>query len=222
MILSRFWTWLTALRQKSGAAPAGRPRDGTQPATGEPVIHIHEDEWGIRSLYPLVARAEVRADIDEAVAAGVRNRDPQGYGWQDIHMIDPPAATYADSGLLLSAAAAALSPIMPRVRHFRATVLDAIGSGTRDPYGSYEDDAWCFGLGDHCYIKLEVEGQFVRSIWYDLSSTDPEDADRLRNAMEAIDAMVPSLLADYHLNTMVPIANGSLLSEYFARLQGQG
>lgn len=185
-------------------------------AEAERVIHIHEDDRRMRNLYPLVTQAEVSADMDAAAASGQQNRDPSGFGWTAVHLIKRPSTGYVEAGLLLSDAAATLEPIMPRVRHFYATAFSAIGRAERDPWGSYDDDAWCFGFGPHCYLKLDVKGEHVKSIWFDLTSDAPEDAAALRQAMEAIDRLVPSLIADYFMAAQVPVADVGLLDRYFA------
>jgi hypothetical protein len=189
-------------------------------ANAESVIHIHEDDWGMRNLYPLVTQAEVSADMDAAIAAGRKNRDPSGFGWSDVHVIKPPSTSYIEAGLLLSDGAAALAPIMPRVRHFYASILSMIGRGERDPLGSYDDDAWCFGFSRQCYVKLDVKGEYVERIWFDLRSDAPEHAIALRGAMEAIDRLVPSLVADYFMEAAAPVADAELLDRYFAHLKG--
>jgi hypothetical protein len=49
-------------------------------ANAEMVIHIHEDNWGMRNLYPLVTQAEVSADLAAAITSGQQNRVPSGHG----------------------------------------------------------------------------------------------------------------------------------------------
>lgn len=49
------------------------------------VIHIHEDDWGMRNLYPLAVRREAEADVADAAAAAEKNRDPSGFGYTDIY-----------------------------------------------------------------------------------------------------------------------------------------
>ena len=107
---------------------------------------------------------------------------------------------------------------MPRVRHFYATIFSAIGRDERDPLGSYDDDAGCLGLGRHCCMKLEAKGQHVESIRFDLRSDRPDDGAALRRAIEAIDRLVPSLIADYFMDAEVPVADAALLDRYFAHL----
>ena len=189
--------------------------------TRDPVIHVHEDDWGMRNLHPLAAQREVAADLDEAIAASERNRDPSGVGWTDVHLIAEPATSYVEAGLLLSDAAAALEPIMPRVRHFHATSMGAIGRDARDPWGSYDDDAWCFGFHADCYLKLDVEGEHVKRIWFGLSSNDPAELAALRRAMLAIEGLVPSFIADYFMEAEVPLADTERLDGYFDRRRAE-
>lgn len=174
----------------------------------------------MRNIYPLAAREHVSADIRAAAQFADDHRAPSGIGWTDVRMIQPPPTGYVEMGLTLGAVAAVLEPIMPRVRRFQATIMSYIGKDDRDPYGSYEDDAWAFGTGPQCYIKLESEGALVSAIWFDFSSDDPTDIDALRRSIEAIDRLVPSFIADYFLDAEVLISDGDELGRYFdLRLQ---
>jgi hypothetical protein len=209
-MLSALRAWL---RSWGKAMP---PRvDGT-------VIHIHEDNWGMRNLYPLSALKEAQVDIAAAAAAGEQNRDPSGFGWSGVHVIQPPAEGYAEAGLLLADAARVLEPIMPRVKHFYATSFAAIDRADRDPWGSYDDDAWSFGLSHRCYLKLDVKDAHVDRIWFDLGHDTAEHADALRHALQAIDRLVPSLIADYYMDVTVEIGDAEKLDRYFAQLAERG
>jgi hypothetical protein len=162
-------------------------------------IHIHEDDWGMRSLHPAAAWDEVAADIAESAAASERNRAPSGVGWTDIHLIEAPSVGFADVGLELDDAAAALLPILPRLEVFDAAT-----------------EAWCFGRGQHCFIKLEPRGALVRSIWFELRGADRDAAAALRKAIEAVDALAPSIIADYWLKAAGPVGEPAFLDAYFA------
>jgi hypothetical protein len=181
-------------------------------------IHIHEDDRGMRNLYPLVTRAEVEADMDECVAAAERNRAPSDPGYTAIHQIEPPSQDYAEFGLTLAKAEEVLAPILPRIRRFYATAGSAIGSAERDPLGVYEEDAWCFGLDASCYIKLDANGPLVGNIWFNLDTEDVDVAHRLRRAIEAINALVSSIIADYFLHFSGSASDHKVLDSYFAAL----
>lgn len=178
-------------------------------------IHIHEDDWAMRNLYPAEMADEVAGEMLAAHEAGERNRAPDGVGWTDIHLIEPPSFDYSNVGLTLADAAAALEPILPRVKRFNATVFSSIGAEERDPLGSYEEECWCFGRSENCFIKLEPEGDLVRDIWFELRGTDAADAAAIRAAIEAVDRLAPSYLADYRLGFETPV-DGEGLDEYFA------
>lgn len=183
------------------------------------IIHIHEDDWGMRNLYPLAARVEAEKDMVDAIAAAQRNRDPSGFGYTGIYITKPPNADYTDTGLRICDIEQVLTPILPRVRRFNATVGSAMESAKRDPYGSYDDDAWCFGLGNHCYLKFEVEGPLVSEIWFDLNTDDAQAVYRLRNAVEAIEALAPSIITDYFLEFAGVVSEAGVLDSYLAALQ---
>lgn len=179
------------------------------------VIHIHEDDCGMRNLYPIAAFDEAASEVAAAAAAAERNRDPSGFGFTAMHMVELPSITYVDVGLRLDAAAAALAPIMPRAKRFAATIFHAMLTGETDPYGSYEEGSWAFGLGPHCYIKLEPKGELVEAVWFGLDSDDPAHADALRRSMLAIDALAPSIVADFFLDQSGPVGDPAFLDSYF-------
>lgn len=182
------------------------------------VIHIHEDAWGMRNLYPLAVRAEVDKDMANSVAAAERNRDPSGFGYNDMYAIRPPSQDYADHGLTLASVAVALTPILPRVRQFNATIYSAMDSAQRDPLGSYDEDAWCFGIGPHCFVKIDEKGELAANIWFDVDRDDAEAMSLLRKAILAIDTLVPSVIADYYVDFSGPVSEGEYLDRYFAAL----
>lgn len=183
------------------------------------VIHIHEDDCGMRNLYPLAALTEAEKDIAEAAAAAERNRCPSGLGYTDIYIATPPSTDYTDVGLSIVDVEQALTPIFPRVRFFNATILSAIGSDQLDPYGSYEEDAWCFGLGKRCYMKLETKGSMVSQIWFDLHTNDSDEIQQFRKAVEAINKLTPSIIVDYFLDFVGVVSNSNVLNGYLAALE---
>ncbi|MET7771370.1 hypothetical protein [Nocardia sp. NPDC005366] len=181
-------------------------------------IHIHEDEWGMRCLHPLEAAAEVAADLLAAEAASRANRAPDGVGWTDVHVIAAPADDYAAAGLTFAQADAALTPIMPRIRRFVATASAGFTEGVEDPMGSYEDDAYCYGVDASCFVKLDGEEPLVEQIWYQADTEDPARLDRLRRAIIAVDRLVPSVIADYRLDCTGSVGDGEFLDRYMRML----
>jgi len=185
------------------------------------LIHIHEDDWGMRNLYPAAAGDEAQDDIARAAEAGERNRAPDGRGWTDMHVIQPPKTDFTDAGLPLAAVIAVLEPMMPRVRRFYATIGSAMAKGAgRDPLGSYLENAVCFGFGRSCFVKVEPEGALVASIWFEASGAGPAQLAALRAALLAIDALAPSIVADYWLDLTGRVGDVAFLDRYFAELTG--
>lgn len=182
------------------------------------VIHIHEDDWGMRNLYPFAALSDAEKDIAEAAAAAERNRNPSGFGYTDMYIASPPSIDYTDVGLTVVDVEQALTPIFPRIRVFNATSFSALDSDRRDLYGSYEEDAWCFGLGSHCYLKLETKGSLVSGIWFDLATYDADEIQRFQNAVEAINALAPSVIVDYFLDFVGVLSDSNVLGDYLAAL----
>jgi hypothetical protein len=182
-------------------------------------IHIHEDDWGMRNLYPLEALREASADVQEASEASSRNRAPDGIGWTDVHLISQPSLDYSTVGLALTDARSALEPLMPRVRKFTATAGAGFEPGRHDPLGSYEQDAYCYGFGAACFIKLEAQGDIVKHIWFECRTEDPEKVAALRCAVLAIDALIPSAIADYWNEMAGAVRDLAFLDQYFHGLR---
>jgi hypothetical protein len=182
------------------------------------LIHIHEDGWAMRNLYPMTVCAEVEKDIADGVEAEKRNRHPSGFGYIDMYAVKPPSQDYADHGLTLEAVEAVLTPIFPRVRRFNAGIWSTIDSAERDPLGSYDSDAWCFGIGPECFVKIETKGDLAAGIWFDLDPDDPEAVMLIRKAITAIDKLVPSMIADYYNYFAGPASEADQLNTYFEAL----
>lgn len=181
-------------------------------------IHIHEDDCAMRNLYPLETLAELSADVEQAREAGERNRAPDGAGWTDVHVIKPPSKDYAGMGLRVENAAAALEGLMPRVRRFTATASAGFDPGVQDPYGTYELDAHCYGFDEECFLKLDTGGDCVKTIWFECRTSDDMRRGALRRAIEAIDALVPSAIADYWNDMAGAVRDAQFLDKYFAEL----
>ena len=185
----------------------------------EPAIHIHEDNCGMRNLYPVGAFSEARADLARSAEAAERNRAPDGGGWTDIHVISAPSIDYSDVPLELGAAADALGNIMPRVRRFTATALS--GFDSHDPWGSYEEDAYCYGFNRRCFIKIEPAGGLVKRIWFECHTKNPEELSALARAILAIDALAESVIADYWVDRIGRVRDQAFLKSYLHELSGE-
>lgn len=182
------------------------------------LIHIHEDDWGMRSLYPVAAWAEAARDLDAAIAAGECNRAPDGIGWTNVHVIKAPSIDFTSTGLALDAIAGRLAGTMPRVRLFRATAMSGFDTSRRDPLGSYEEDAWCFGIDATCFVKLEPSGALVARIWFEANTTEPRKLAALRAALQAIDGAAEAMIIDYWLDTAGRVRDEAFMERYFAML----
>ncbi len=185
-------------------------------------IHIHEDDWGMRCLHPLAAAAEVASDLIVAEAASATNRVPDGVGWTDVHIIAEPVHDYAAEGLTFAQVDAVLAAIMPRVRQFAATASAGFDEDVRDPWGSYEDGAYCYGVDASCFIKLDGEPPLIQRIWFQAETEDPARLDRLRRAIIAIDRLVPSVIVDYWLDCTGSVADVEFLDRYLRMLLRDG
>src|SRR5262245_13995328 len=121
----------------------------------------------MRNVYPAIAWEHARGDIAKAAVASERNRVPGGIGWTDMYIIQPPQADFTKVPLALAPVCGALAPLMPRVSRFYATASAGFGATARDPYGSYDNNAVCFGFDAACFVKIEPKGDLVAGIWFE-------------------------------------------------------
>lgn len=188
-----------------------------------PVIHIHEDDWGMRNVYPLAALVQVTAEVETARRKGEENFD--GHGWTEVHAVEEPTTSFETVDVLVDEIAVALTPIMPRVRRFYATIgsymREAADVTDRDPYGSYNDDAVCFGFGSWCFIKVDTREHYVRSIWFQANTYDRVELDALAAGLAAINAIVPCAVADYWIDEAGSLADKAFTDRYYALLGGE-
>lgn len=168
----------------------------------------------MRNIYPMAARTEAEADMKVSIEASVRNRAPNGIGWTDMHLIERPETTFADAGLTVAAAATAIEQLMPRVRRF----VCGGGNPASNPFAYRDDDAYCYGFDETCFIKLETNGDLVEHIWYEARSENAEHLSALRKAFGAIDSLSPAMIADFWIDATGPIASADFLDAYFKAL----
>jgi hypothetical protein len=185
-------------------------------------IHIHEDDWGMRNLYPLAAMPEAAADVREASEAGARSLSPNGIGWTDVHQIQEPSVNYTSVGLRLQDAVSSLESLMPHVQKFTATATAGFDPKVQDAWGRYDNDAYCYGFDASCFIKLDNEGDLVKSIWFECRTQDAERVDTLRCALLAINHLIPSGIADYWIDMAGAIEDVVFLDRYFREITCRG
>ena len=68
------------------------------------------------------------------------------------------------------------------------------------------------------YLKLEADGDYLKRVWFDATSNIEEELIALRRALEAIDEIQPSMIADYWLNAGGLIGDRAFSDEYFKKL----
>ena len=175
----------------------------------------------MRRLYPVGAFFEARVDVKRAADAAEQNRAPTGEGWTDIHLIDEPSIDYADVRLELSSVADALVGIMPRVKRFSATAMGGFGLNAHDPWGSYEEDAYCYGFDQTCFIKIDPADGMVKQVWFECHAVNADRLSALARAMLAVDALAELAIADYWLDRVGRIRDTAFLSSYLQELSGE-
>lgn len=186
----------------------------------EASIHVHEDDYGMRVLVPAAALADVQRDQANAKEHHARHTDQNGLTTKP-YAIRRPSLDYSAIPLRVTDAAAALEKHFPRVRKFTATATSGFEPRKIDAYGSYETDAYCFGASAECFIKLEDKDHIVREIWFECLTSDREEIARFRAALNALNIIAPSAIADYWFNECGAISDQEFMDRYCrALLQG--
>lgn len=175
----------------------------------------------MRNLYLVDCLPEAAADVRGGGGSGPKNRAPDGLGWTNVHLIQPPSTGYSKFGLRVTDAASVLEPSLPRVQEFIATASAGFDRSIRDPWGRYDHNAYCFGFDAACFLKLEVARELVEHIWFECRTREAAKVAALRQAMVAIDALVPSAIADYWNDMAGAVQDSAFLDQYFRQLTEQ-
>jgi len=175
-------------------------------------LRIEADEEGMRNLYPLAARARAEVDVAEAQGAWVRDRATGRGGWSESHLAKHPVSGYLGAAVDPAACAAAVGAHLPRIRDF------GVGDEPASPFYRRETDAHCYGFGDEVFVKFELADGTLASIWFDAMTGDDERLRALRRALVAINAVVPSVIADFWLEAVGAVADGEFMDRYFVAL----
>jgi len=177
-------------------------------------VHIHEDDEGMRNVYPAGNAKAVEDDIKAAAKSARDNQSEDGIGWTDIHVIQTPEHSFRDVGLTMRPVAEAVAAHLPRIKEFE------VGFGDGNPFRYKDEEAFCFGFAPHLYLKLDVDGDQLTAIWFDVQSDNEDELARLRQALQAIDALHLSMIADYWFNTYGLISDPSFMDRYVEALKG--
>jgi len=172
----------------------------------------------MRSLVPLAAYDEVSRDVEKARIAGEKNAHPSGFGWTDIYVAQAPSIDYSAIPLRLADAVAIFEKYFSRIPRFTATAMAGFSSDKKDPYGSYETEAFCYGTGAACFVKLEPKEDIVKYIWFETRTDVQEDVAKLRGALADLNRFVPSAIVDYWFSVAGRVGDQIFMDRYFAEL----
>ena len=176
-------------------------------------VHIHEDDEGMRNVYPASAISDVMDDIAAAKLNSVESRAPNGVGWTNLHLIQKPEKSFLEIGMEWQCVAKAIGEFLPRIKEFE------VGFHTENPLHYKDLDPTCYGFGQSLYVKLETDGDYLKAIWFDTRSNVEEELFALRRALEAINEIHPSIIADYWLDTAGLIGDQAFLDSYIEGLR---
>ena len=98
--------------------------------------------------------------------------------------------------------------ILPRIREFE------IGFGENNPFHYIQNDAHCYGLGSHLFIKIEEASGKIESVWFEAIPKNGDELLLLRKAIEAVDRVQPLSIADYWLHKGGSVSDQEFLDRY--------
>lgn len=171
-------------------------------------VHIHEDDEGMRSLHPAHAIDDIHRDISASQEHAEKHRAPGGVGWTKVRAIQRPAVSFDVLDVEVGSLARSLEDILPRIREFE------IGFGENNPFHYIQNDAYCYGLGPHLFIKVEEEAGKIESIWFEARPNNQDELVLFRKAIEAADRVQPLSIADYWLDMGGAVADQDFLDRY--------
>jgi hypothetical protein len=67
-------------------------------------------------------------------------------------------------------------------------------------------------------LKLEADGSLVRRVWFHVETPDAERLAQLRQAIVALDQLVPSIVTDYWLHCTGVVGDRDFLDRYVRAL----
>lgn len=180
-------------------------------------VCIDEDMYGLTCLYPAEGYDEAVADMKASMEAGERNRDPNGCGWTDMYVIQPPTTTYESFKISRDELGQEIGQILPRATRM---IIGTHFDPDTDPSSSWD----CITMNPHCYcighyspyIVLSGKDDMLSSIQFEPSYRDKEANCALRRAFQTIEKRVPSIVVDYQKNFIGPLADDAFMDKYFA------
>lgn len=172
------------------------------------IVHIHEDDEGMRSLYPASTFEAAAEDMRQAEAAAKNNAAPCG-GWTEVHMISQPDIDFSSVGLMRADADSLMAQYLPRVTRFD------VGHGDNNPFRYSEKQPLAFGYGNGIYVKFECDAERVKHIWFDVVDASTDQLEQLKQAFVALDKVCPAMVADYWGNCVGLLSDQKFTSAYF-------
>lgn len=171
-------------------------------------VHIHEDDEGMRNLYPASAFQGAAADMRQAEASAKNNAD-RGGGWTAVHMISQPDIDFSSVGLMRADAESLMEQYLPKVTRFD------VGHGDNNPFRYSEKQPMAFGYGNCLYVKCECDAERVKHIWFDVVDASTDQVAQLMQAFVALDKVCPAMVADYWGNCVGLLSDQKFASAYF-------
>lgn len=175
-------------------------------------IGFVDDSEGMRCIYPIAEMSNVRRDMQKAEEIHASEPGDGQYGFYNIHVIEEPKVKFKDYNLKVADCISLLSAYLPRAREY---VVYPIGQ-----FNGKEEGVIVFGE-NYMFIKIEPEGEFVQYLWFECMPNESQAhlMATFREAFLAIDAVVPSMIADYWMDAFGAIGDDRFLSAYLHTLQ---
>lgn len=160
-------------------------------------LFVHEDDWGEIEVLPAASAPWCAAEIRRIEALSSARRDPDGYGWTDLHVRPSPPHTLAELRVPFPDAVRALASALPP--------FDVVTSGTfsaPQPVPRVR----AFGPAQNVGIVLVPDrtGDIVEMISLVLNGS-AETCNAVQRAASALPAPAPLVAVDWQQGTIAPL-----------------
>jgi len=176
------------------------------------VFHIHEDDWGMRSLHPHSYLQEARQEIAHSKANAENNCDE--FGCAEIYGFSFPETDFSQLGYSQKTVTEVFGSDFPRVRNFYATATSGFSSNQRDKWSEYLHDAFAFGKNSGCFIKFDIEDKKVRGMWFEHEKCEESSLLSLKNALNELNKISPLIIVDMWTNEVIDLNDKQQVNLY--------
>lgn len=176
-------------------------------------IHIHEDDYGMCYLFPLIKTPHFAEDVQKLEIQSTQNSQTGDEGWLELGKVSLPTVNYYDTDLNLDRVKEIAAKHMPPISNFYSTASSGFDLEKHDPYGSYETDVNCFGFQGGCYLLIKVSDEgHITDVFFDFGG---EGTEKLIDCIKELNKVNPLMIIDEMKDIVGVVSDKVFLRRYF-------